>query len=68
MPGGPASKSVNSRRIEKGDIVVAIDPDGESGFIPATASNVISLLRGKDQVGSHVIIQVQYDLEKANLF
>ena len=29
MPGGPAYKPINGKRIEKSDIVLAIDPDGK---------------------------------------
>ena len=48
IPGGPAQN-----RIKKGDIITTID--GQA----ATASNVVSLLRGHDEAGSNVEIQVQ---------
>ena len=60
-PGGPAHREGahgEGRRIEKGDMVVAIDPDGDSGFTRATDANVIQLLRGADSVGSHVTLQI----------
>jgi hypothetical protein len=45
--------------IDKNDVVVAIDPDGKSGFKPVTAGSVVQLLRGDDMVGSHVVLQIQ---------
>jgi hypothetical protein len=59
VPGGPAYKPVNGKRIEKSDSVLAIDPDGKSGFTTVTPANVISLLRGPDRVGSMVKLQVK---------
>ena len=46
VPGGPAYKPVDGKRIEKTDNVLAIDPDGKSGFKAVTPANVVSLLRG----------------------
>ena len=58
VPGGPAYKPVDGKRIEKTDNVLAIDPDGKSGFKAVTPANVVSLLRGPDKVGSHVKLQI----------
>ena len=41
-----------------GDVVVAIDPDAKSGMTPVSASNIVSLLRGSDEVGSQVRLSV----------
>ena len=54
VPGGPAYKPSNGKKIDKTDSVLAIDPDGKSGFKAVTPANVISLLRGPDKVGSTV--------------
>ena len=61
VPGGPAHREGThgkGRRIEKGDMVVAIDPDGDSGLTRVTDANVIQLLRGTDTVGSLVTLQI----------
>ena len=58
VPGGPAYKPVDGKRIEKTDNVLAIDPDGKSGFKAVTPANVVALLRGPDKVGSHVKLQI----------
>ena len=52
VPGGPAYKAVNGKRIEKGDRVIGIDPDGSGGIKQADEASVIGLLRGADVVGS----------------
>lgn len=41
------------------DSVLAIDPDGKTGFKAVTPANVISLLRGPDKVGSTVKLQIK---------
>ena len=58
VPGGPAYKPANGKKIDKTDSVLAIDPDGKSGFKAVTPANVISLLRGPDKVGSTVKLQI----------
>ena len=37
---------------------MAIDPDARSGLQPVTASNIIELLRGPDEVGSQVRLKI----------
>ena len=39
--------------------MLAIDPDGKTGFKAVTPANVISLLRGPDKVGSTVKLQIK---------
>ena len=58
VPGGPAYKAVNGKRIEKGDKVIGIDPDGSEGIRQADEASVIGLLRGADVVGSRLVVQV----------
>ena len=38
--------------------MVAIDPDAKSGMTAVSCNNIISLLRGPDEIGSHVILSV----------
>ena len=51
-------KAVNGKRIEKGDKVIGIDPDGSEGIRQADEASVIGLLRGADVVGSRLVVQV----------
>jgi hypothetical protein len=64
VPGGPAYKPTNGKKIDKTDSVLAIDPDGKSGFKAVTPANVISLLRGPDKVGSTVKLQIASSTSK----
>lgn len=59
VPGGPAyGKSVEGHKLEKADLVVGIDPDGQQGVKKVDKTNVIRFLRGPDSVGSHVTVKV----------
>jgi hypothetical protein len=67
VPGGPVDRlpeRADGLRIEHLDTVLAIDPDGNSGLKPVTSSNVISLLRGDDTVGSLVKLLIKKSTEK----